>query len=487
MMDIFSPELLCDFYKLSHRKMYPPGTEVVYSTWTPRGSRLPGVDHVVAFGAQMALEKIDALFAEEFFCVPWVYIEARYKDLVRKSLGDQDPDVSHLKTLHDFGYLPILVKALPEGTVAPLRVPHLTIQNTDPRFFWLTNYLETLLSCQLWLPSTSATLAHKFRLLFDEAAKMTGADPGFVPFQGHDFSMRGMSSLESAASSGLGHLLSFVGTDTIPAIEAAEYYYDALETEELIGTSIPATEHSVQCAYGDDYEYFLNIINRVHPSGLVSIVSDGYDYWHVIGMVLRQLKDDILAREGKVVIRPDSGDPVKIVCGDEGGATLLEKQGTVQALWDIFGGTVNAAGFRVLDPHIGLIYGDAITYDRAAEILGRLAAMGYASSNVVFGIGSYTYQHKTRDSLGWAMKSTCAVINGKEIPIFKDPKTDDGVKKSQKGRVAVLNHDEGMCVWDGLSLNSVAPGDLLREVYLDGHFTVRETFTEIRKRLLTAR
>lgn len=189
--------------------------------------------------------------------------------------------------------------------------------------------------------------------------------------------MRGMSSLSSAVSSGMGHLLSFVGTDTIPAISALESLYNANIENELVGTSVPATEHSIQCAYGDDMLYLKRTLSEVHPSGIVSIVSDGYDFWDVIGRVVPALKSEILARSGgpvgdKVVIRPDSGDPVLILTGDPNGKSELERKGAVEALWDIFGGTVSEKGYKMLDSHIGLIYGDAITYDRAKEICEKL-------------------------------------------------------------------------------------------------------------------
>lgn len=479
--------LLCDFYKLSHRLQYPSGTETVYSTWTPRSSRLPGVDHAVWFGGQAFYKTwlID-FFNENFFGQSKADIVAQYKRVIKATLGIADAPTQHIEDLHDLGHLPLVIKALPEGSIVPMRVPTMTIQNTDKRFFWVTNYIETLASCELWLPTTSATIAHEYRKILNKAAMETVGDVGFVQFQGHDFSMRGMEGLYSAISSGMGHLLSFAGTDTIPAILATEALYNADIDNELIGTSIPATEHSIQCAYGDDREYLRRMLCDVHPSGFVSIVSDGYDFWDVIGRVIPSLKTDILARDGRVVIRPDSGDPVLIVCGDPDGKTELERKGAVEALFDIFGGTVTAKGYKLLDSHIGLIYGDAITRDRAKEIVDRLAAKGFASINCVFGIGSYTYTFNTRDSLGFALKSTACVISGIEKHIFKDPKTGDGTKKSQKGRVAVLAKDGDFTVIDGLGLNDIAEGDLLREVFRDGKLLIDETFADIRARILAS-
>jgi nicotinamide phosphoribosyltransferase len=398
-------------------------------------------------------------------------------------LGIANPETTHISELHDLGYLPLLIKSVPEGTLVPLRVPMMTIQNTDNRFFWLTNFIESLASCELWQAATSATIAHEYRKLLDNAATKTVGNTEFVPFQGHDFSMRGMSSLNSAMLSGMGHLLSFVGTDTIPAIQAAEYYYGADVEKELVGTSIPATEHSIQCAYGDDMKYLSRMISEVHPSGFVSVVSDGYDFWDVIGRVIPALKDKIMARDGKVVIRPDSGDPVLIVCGDPDGKTELERKGAVEALWDIFGGTIGERGYKILDSHIGLIYGDAITLRRAEEIVNRLATKGFASINVVFGIGSYTYQYNTRDTFGFALKSTACVIDGDEKQIFKDPKTDDGIKKSQKGKVHVYKSNGKITFSDGHSLNSELSTDLLQPIFKDGEQLNVQTFSQIRNRL----
>ena len=476
--------ILADFYKISHRKQYPEGTELVYSTWTPRASRMKGVDHVVWFGGQAFYKEflID-LFHEHFFSRPVKDVIAEYVRVIKYTLNVEKPETKHLEDLHALGYLPLSIKALPEGTLVPLRVPVMTIQNTNPKFFWLTNFIESLASSELWQPSTSATIAREYKRILDRAAFETVGDIGFTPYQGHDFSFRGMSSLRSAILSGMGHLTSFVGTDSIPAIPAAEYYYGANIEKELVGTSIPATEHSIQCTYADDMEYLRNMISVVHPAGFVSVVSDGYDFWDVIGRVVPALKDQIMARDGKLVIRPDSGDPVLIVCGDPDGKTELERKGAIEALWDIFGGTTTPKGYKLLDSHVGLIYGDAITLRRAEEIVTRLKAKGFASINVVFGIGSYTYQYNTRDTFGWALKSSLCVINGKEIKIFKDPKTDDGIKKSQKGRVVILRDGDSFKFTDGFSLKDKVEGDQLVEVFCDGKLLVEEKFSEIRARV----
>lgn len=332
-------------------------------------------------------------------------------------------------------------------SLCPIGVPLLTITNTRPEFAWLVNYVETLMSCMLWQPITSATIAYEYKKLLNKyALETTGSTEG-VQWQGHDFSMRGMSSPESAILSGMGHLTSFTGTDTIPAIYSLEKSYSA---DGLIGASVPATEHSVMCmgTKESEIETFRRLLN-LYPTGILSVVSDTWDLWKVCTEYLPQLKEEILARgnpkytnayidgehedwfaialeennhedivkvedqffqlhkgpdwdaytevipNGKLVIRPDSGDPVDIICGlntspkgyTPTGDNESEIKGVIELLWDIFGGTVNKQGFKVLDPHIGAIYGDSITIQRATEICERLKAKGFASTNIVFGIG----------------------------------------------------------------------------------------------------
>jgi nicotinamide phosphoribosyltransferase len=481
------PTLLCDFYKVSHMEQYPNGTEKIYSTWTPRMSRLDGIDKVVAFGYQgFVKEYLIDFFNNEFFSRNVEDVCAEYERYIKFCLGVQSPSSSHISALHNLGYLPIKILAVPEGMEIPLRTPMLTIENTNPEFFWLTNYLESLMSTELWSSSTSATIANQYRKILNAwAIKTTGSTDG-VNFQGHDFSFRGMGSTEMAMKSGAGHLLSFDCTDTIPSIMYLEQYYSADIEKELVGASIPATEHSVQCVYADDYKYFETMITEVYPSGFASIVSDGYDYWEMLRNVIPSLKDKILARDGKTVIRPDSGDPIKIICGDVSATDELVKKGTIEVLWDIFGGTINKFGYKILDSHIGAIYGDSITIQRADEICKQLESKGFASTNIVFGIGSYTYQYNTRDTFGFAMKATYAVVNGEERLIYKDPKTDDGTKKSQRGLVVVYqNSDDSISYTDNLTrtqLNSVR-NNLLQPLFEDGELLRNDTLANIRTRI----
>lgn len=483
------PLLLCDFYKLSHRAQYPKGTEVVYSTWTPRKSLMPGINGAVAFGFQSFVqETLVEYFNREFFQRDINEITAEYTRLVKHTLFVDTVDVSHLEALHKLGYLPIRMKAVPEGTLVPLNTPMLTLENTKPEFFWLTNFLETMMSSELWQSSTSATISRDYKRILTKFAMETNGNADHVPFQAHDFSFRGMVGIDGATKSGAAHLTSFVGTDTIPAISFLERHYGANVEKELVGTSIPATEHSVMCAHGhDERESFRKLIQEIYPAGFVSIVSDTWDFWNVIENVIPSLKEEILARDGKVVIRPDSGNPVKIIVGDENGATELERKGLVEALWDIFGGEVNELGYKVLDPHIGAIYGDSITRERAEQILQGLKDKGFAASNIVFGVGSFSFQFTTRDSLGFAMKATWTLRSDGEFMIFKAPKTDAS-KNSQRGRVVVFEEDGEIKFRDGLTLETEAEfvqtvTPLFQTIFEDGQVQNLTTLNEVRERV----
>ncbi len=481
------PLHLIDFYKADHRRQYPEGTTLVYSNLTPRKSRISEVDEVVFFGLQYFIkEYLIRQWDELFFQKPKAEVVARYRRRMDTSLGAGAVGMEHIEALHDLGYLPLEIKALPEGSLVPLRVPMLTIRNTRPEFFWLTNYLETLMSNILWKPCTSATIARQYRRVFDKYADETVGNRDFVNWQGHDFSMRGMSGIEDAVMSGAGHLLSFTGTDTVPAIDFLEDFYGANCEAELIGGSVPATEHSVMCMGMEDGELatFRRLIVETYPAGIVSIVSDTWDFWQVLTSFLPQLKAEILLRNGKVVIRPDSGDPVLIICGDpDAPLGSPEHKGAIECLWEVFGGSVTERGYRLLDPHIGLIYGDSITPERQLAILERLKNKGFASFNVVLGIGSFTYEYVTRDTFGFAMKATYGEVNGEGRPIFKDPKTDDGTKKSAKGLLKIAHNGDGKpALFDETDWAGEAEG-LLELVFRDGALVREETLNGIRERL----
>lgn len=487
-----NPLTAIDFYKADHRRQYPEGTTEVYSNFTPRSSRIGGKlfqefdNKIIFFGLQYFLKNfLIESWNKEFFQKEKKQVIDRYKRRMDQSLGKGLINIEHISDLHDLGYLPLKIKALEEGSLVPIGVPVLTLVNTLPEFFWLTNYLETILSCYLWKPITSATTAFQYRKLLTQYAVKTGSPLNDVSFQAHDFSFRGMSSLQDAVISGAAHLTSFWGTDTVPAIDLLEDYYDASSIKSPIGVSVPATEHSVMCMGEKNHELdtFKRLIKTTYPKGIVSIVSDTWDFWQVIGDFLPLLKDDILSRDGKVVIRPDSGDPIKIVCGDPmAAAGSLQQKGAIEALWDIFGGTITANGYKLLDPHIGLIYGDSITHERARKIVEILYNKGFCSTNIVFGIGSFTYQYVTRDNFGFAMKATSGVVNGQRRDIFKDPKTDNGVKKSAKGLLRVEKENDEYTLYDQQTPEQEEQGEL-KCVFLNGKITQPTTLDIIREKI----
>jgi nicotinamide phosphoribosyltransferase len=556
--------LLTDAYKLSHHQQYPEGTSLVFSNFTPRANKYApeatkDLGGVVVFGVQLAIKKLVEEFDTNFFFTKernMIVTDSGngFVDTMNKGVLEQlkhqaiepikealslffgsEYDTTHFEKLWDLGYLPLEIRALEEGTICPIRVPMLTIHNTNPEFYWLPNFLETILSQFLWKPMTSATIALSYRKILTKWAKKT--DPKaieFVNWQGHDFSMRGLDAVEATVASGLGHLTSFYGTDSMPTIWGAAHYYN--EPKMLAG-SVPATEHSVMCAGSkeDELGTFRRLL-KTYPKGILSVVSDTWDLWNVCTNLLPTLKDEILTRDGKLVIRPDSGDPVDILCGISYTAPNVEfiesvrvkfvdeiaekgyvdvcfgdsvvrvsdnsvepaplHKGVIELLWDVFGGTINEQGYKVLDAHIGAIYGDSITHERAEQICKRLAAKGFASTNVVFGVGSYTYQYNTRDTFGFAMKATyvektywtgqfsgnAEVTEGFEI--FKDPITDDGMKKSAKGLLKVVDNGGQLELVDQINWKSLKDSDnKLGIVFLDGKLTNEVTLTDVRNNI----
>lgn len=490
-----NPLFLTDGYKVGHHQQYPEKTQLVYSNFTPRANKYApnGASHVVSFGQQMIMRQIHESFEKDFFSKPKSEVCGEMKRELSMYLGT-DYDVSHFEALHDLGYLPINVKSIDEGELVPIRVPVLTIYNTHPDFYWVTNYLETIISNLLWKPMTSATIGFEYRKVLTSWQEKTDKEKQwFIDWQGHDFSMRGMDSVDAVISSGLGHAISFLGSDSLPVIYGARKFYN--ETGVVIG-SVNATEHSVMCAGGKETEIetFRRLIDT-YPSGILSVVSDTWDLWRVTTEYVTELKDEILARDGKLVIRPDSGNPVDIICGynslDE--YELKERKvsvsdghpsvkGVVELLWDVFGGTTNEQGYKVLNDKIGAIYGDSITIERAEEICRRLEAKGFASTNVVLGVGSFTYQYNTRDSFGFAMKATYVEVDGVGREIFKDPITDSGIKKSARGLLKVVKENGELKLIDQVSWEEENEGEL-KTIYKDGKFIKETNYSEIRERV----
>ncbi|MDG1333827.1 MAG: nicotinate phosphoribosyltransferase [Crocinitomicaceae bacterium] len=476
--------LLTDGYKTGHHQQYPNGTEEVYSNWTPRSNKYApkGCDKVLSFGQQFVIKWLHEYFESNFFSKPKNEVCQEIKVELSMYLGT-DYDVAHFERLHDLQYLPIKVKSLPEGLEVPIRVPMVTVVNTVKEFYWVTNFLETILSTMFWQPMTSASIALNYKRIFKKWALKTDKENlGFIEFQGHDFSMRGMGGFQSAEASGMGHAAVFMGSDTLPVISGMRKYYNA---EGFVVGSVNATEHSVMCAGTKDDEIgTFRELMKTYPAGILSVVSDTWDLWKVLTEYLPKIKEEILGRDGKLVIRPDSGDPVDIICGENrnlGGSTPQEK-GVVELLWDLFGGSTNEQGFKVLDEHIGAIYGDSITTERAENICQRLADKGFATTNVVLGIGSFTYQFNTRDTFGFAMKATSVVVDGERREIFKDPITDDGVKKSAKGLVRVDLKDGEYMLVDQVTEQEEEQGEL-KLIYEDGRFENQTNLQEIRDRV----
>jgi nicotinamide phosphoribosyltransferase len=471
-----NPLFSIDFYKTGHIEQYPEGTTLIYSNFTPRSntySNLPDHDNsIVFFGLQFFIKDfLINCWNENFFKRNKADVVTEYKNLMNTAL-DKEMRTEHIEALHDLGYLPLCIYAMPEGSRVKIGLPCLILYNTHPDFYWLTNYIETALSCYLWKPCVSATTARWYINLFEKYAEITGVDKAVCQFMGHDFSCRGMSNLQDAALSGAGHLLSFKGTDTVLSIKLLQDYYNATG---YIGGSIPATEHSVMCMYGQENELqtFEHLLD-VYDNHIFSIVSDTWDFWQVITDFLPRLKDKIKKRIHKLVIRPDSGDPVKIICGDpEAPFYSPQYRGVLELLWDTFGGFINDKGFKEL-VHVGVIYGDSITPERASTILKLMVKKGFVCSNVCFGIGSYTYQYVTRDTYGFAVKSTYGVVNGEPRDIFKNPKTDTGFKKSAKGLIKVI---DGECV----PADSVDDCGDMNQVFLDGKIMKDFSFNDLRR------
>lgn len=499
---------LTDSYKVSHINFETDGVKEIYSNMTAR------FDHYmqqmcgdawdnkfVVFGTQYMIKRLNAYFDSGFFARDKDEVISEMKIILGSYIGQQD--FEHFEKLHDLGFLPIEIRALQEGVLAPIKTPFLTIRNTLPSFEWLPNYLETIISSELWKSTTIASIARLYRIVGDKFALETTGSTDGVEWQNHDFSFRGQSGWESSAINGVAFLLSSCGTDNIPALYAAKQYYNSSVTDGLLAASVSAGEHSVTTLgiltekrknptltlVGAETNYVRMLLTERFKTGIVSYVADSFDYFAFLTQVLPNVKDDIMQRDGKFVVRGDSGNPVLIICGDATGKTEVERKGTIEHLWDLFGGTINELGYKVLDSHVGMIYGDGITLQRQQEILQRLKDKGFASTNVVFGVGSYSLNLVSRDHLGMAVKATNAVvdINGEDVdaPIYKDPKTDSS-KKSARGLIRVDTDVNGVVTGftDNVERESEKTGGLML-LYRDGVINedYNQTVFQIRDRL----
>lgn len=467
--------LMTDVYKLGHMRQYKPGTTKVYSYLCARSDKKS--KHALFFGLQPLIKLFEKGVskedAEEFF---------EYFEMI---LGNKPPEdiVNKINSLVELGYIPLKIKAVKEGTYLANKNVLATVVNTHDDFFWVGGFFESYL-LKVWNTVSVATLSNKFKRLAEQYTNET-SDSGFLlPFLVHDFGYRGVSSEGTAELSGAAHLVNFAGTDTITAVKFMRNNYGA---KGLIGASVPATEHSVQCSFGPTLEGQKAYVNHnldLNPTGLMSMVSDGYDYFSMLTDVLAspEIKERILVRDGKYVVRPDSGDPKKILCGDpEAKEGTPENKGTFRILEEIFGATVNSKGFKELNSKIGVIYGDGMYFERYADILETMKSMGYANTNLVIGIGGLLLQQHNRDDLGFAFKATAAKINGEWTELFKDPKTDTG-KRSHKGFMKLVEENGEYKTVDQVTEEEENEG-ALELVFENGKVTREVTLQEIRERV----
>ena len=541
-----------DTYKLGHVDQLPEGVEYIYSNFTPRfdkhfaGKKNKYYDgKVVIAGIRTMVEFINRLWNETFFKVPLEDIIAEYTDLVAPFVTGE-VTTKHVIALHNLGFLPVEIRALDEGLVVNTNIPVLTVCNTVAGFGWVVGFLEDLISAENWKVSTNATTARLYRKIMEAYATKMGVPLWFVNYQGHDFSLRGLGGIVDGSNSGQGHLMYFEGTDNLPAVNRIRKIYG----DKYVGCSVSATEHLVSSSsiltsgIEDKQEaeaaFFKRYITEIYPSGICSYVSDTYDYWGFLENVLPEFVDVINARGNdangmsKVVVRPDSGDPVHVVAGyrigtpeeiygkisdypcseewlpevacyngryyfveynkDHQGSvydydfckeiSMVEAIGTARWLKVVFGSTMNEQGYSVISDRIGIIYGDSITLDICSDILERLDELKIASSCVVFGIGSFTYNFNTRDSFGYAMKGTWCRVSGKDYAIFKDPKTSSS-KKSARGLLSVVyDENDELRLFQNRTLEEACFDTELNPVFVNSTVNRRDSFAQVRERAL---
>lgn len=473
-----NPLLMIDVYKLGHMLFYKKGTSSVYSYMCARSVKKSS--YSVFYGLQPYLrilaQDITQENADEFF----QYYE--------ETLGYK-PSKKVIKLINGLvgRPLPLEIKAVPEGTVLDNKNVLCTIRSTDETYFWLGGFFESLL-LKVWYTTSVATLSHKYKQLVTQYTKETSDSDFLLPFLVHDFGYRGVSTEMSAEFGGSAHLINFVGTDTLVAIKFLKNHYAATG---MIGVSVAASEHSIHMSFGptlqDAKDYVNNMMDEV-PTGIVSVVLDGYDYFRELTQTITdpQIKERILARDGKFVCRPDSGDPLKILCGDpDAEVGSPQHKGTFRLLDEQFGSTINSKGYKELNPKIGVIYGDAMHLERFTTVLAKMKEMGYANTNLVVGVGGLLLQQHNRDDLGFAFKATFATINGQNVELFKDPVTDPG-KRSHKGLMHLGFHQPtGKYVTiDQCTEDQEKHGELVT-VFLNGKITKSYTLDEIRQRANT--
>ena len=481
-----NPLLMCDYYKMVHAKMLPVRTQKSVSYFTPRSSRIPGWDHAVFFGLRGFLNQTDAVFKEGFFEREWKDIELEMRYYIGDTLSKEDAEtfIQRAEDLHELGYLPLEFSALPEGSHVNMKVPMFSITNTHPLFAWLPQFIEPWLSCEMWHGIVCATVADKFRTVVDRYYDKTVDDCVDHATALSAFDMRGEESISGAVKAGAAWCTSFKPCSTASVGAYLMYNYDAKDVSRM-GT--PSTEHAVMCSNfavdGDEITFLKRLLTEIYPSGPVSVVMDSYDYWGMVDK-LATIKDIILNRDGCLLVRGDSGNPAQVVTE------------TVFRLWDMFGGTYNSKGYKVLDKHIKAIYGDQITLERCEEIYKILEENGFAANNVALGVGSFSmqavkvngeYYPFTRDTFNIAIKATYIKVDDKGYKIFKNPKVQGAhgesveyYKKSAKGLVEVRGDDGNYRIIDDLDCICDTELDL---VYEDGKFYNCDTLEDIRDRL----
>lgn len=476
--------LLSDTYKQCHDRMYPTGLTKLVSYWVPRKSMLETQDKMVFFGLQAFIkEYLIEYFNENFFALTKDEVLELYTDSMDIQIGRKNYDLDKIIKLHSLGYLPLQIRAIPEGTLVPMGVPCIEITNTHDDFAWLVQWIECILQVELWKPCCHATIGYMYRQIADKWYEKTVENiPSSMACA--DFGMRGMSCMDEAIRCSASWLISFDKTSTIPAINYIDKYYSADCKNNRLGIGAVSTEHSVMGANysidGDEVTFVKRLLNELYPNTSFSMVSDTYDYWNMVNNILPQVKDDVIKHNGKLLIRPDSGDIVNISVK------------TVEKLWEIFGGTLNSKGYKVLDSHIGIIYGDGCTLSNVDTIWSELEKRGFAANCIAYGVGAFCFSAivengklivTTRDTFGIAMKATYGIINGKKLMIYKDPKTDTSkLKKSHKGCCEVYTDENGELMCRDRLLE-MSDNTLLTTVFKDGELVREDTFLDIRERL----
>ena len=478
-----NPMLLIDFYKAVHAEMLPKNITKSVSYFTPRMSRVERWDNVVMFGLQGFIKTyLINYFDNDFFTRPFKEVINEYKRIMDATFGENSYKIEKIEKLHNLGYLPIEIVALPEGVKVPMHVPMFGITNTHPDFAWLPQSLESLISAESWHPMLSATVGATYREIVDRYYALTCDNDVSRARALGSFDFRGEECTESAVKAGAGWCLSFLNTATVPTIPYLEKNYNCDCTKEPVAFGSPSTEHSVMCSNyavdGDEITLLRRLLTEIYPNTSFSAVLDSYDYWNIIENVLPQLRNEIMNHNGCMLMRGDSGDCVEVITK------------TVFKLWDIFGGTINSKGYKVLDPHVKAIYGDSITIQRCEEIYRILKEEGFACSNVALGVGSFSFQCVeengllkpfTRDTFSSCIKATYCEIDNKPFPIFKNPK-DGGFKKSQKGCCVVLEKNGKLIYEDGFTWNDAMNNEknLLKTVFRNGKMIKEYTLSEVR-------